>query len=134
MNSATRSSTGALRLHRSSAFRRGPAAASADQIDRGAQLQQRVVGWIDSVHARDGVEDRPFLLVRVVSGNGSQSNGAQIQQGPILGPLLGGIVDVVAVIRQLQYDAQLDRSLGDFFFELIEQKVRALGRGGGIAQ
>ena len=50
---------------RPSLLRRSPPA-SADQIDRSAQFYQRIIRGIDSIHARDGIEDGPLLLVRIV--------------------------------------------------------------------
>src|SRR5580692_1505797 len=43
-----------------------PSATAAEQIDRGTQLKQGIIGRLDSVHAEDGIEDDLFLLMRIV--------------------------------------------------------------------
>ena len=43
-----------------------PAATAAEQIDRGTQFKQRIIGGLDSVHAGDGIEDDLLLFMRVV--------------------------------------------------------------------
>jgi hypothetical protein len=50
---------------------------SAEQIDRGAQLQQRVIGWLNPVYPRNRIEDDFFLLRGIVFDGSSENHLAQ---------------------------------------------------------
>jgi hypothetical protein len=77
---------------------------ATQKIDRGAQFEQRVIVWFDTVHARNWVEDNPFLLILLIGGLRSQNDGAEMNQPPIAGPVDRRVVYDVANISDLHLD------------------------------
>ena len=57
-----------------------PATTPAQQVDRGAQFEQWIVGGIDSLHALDGIEDDLLLLARIPGNRTCQNHPAEIDQ------------------------------------------------------
>src|SRR5258708_4935841 len=62
---------------------------SAQQINGGAQFEQRVVGGFNAVHARNRVEDDLFLLHFVVRHLRVENYSAETDQRPLLRPVNG---------------------------------------------
>src|ERR1700733_2424359 len=78
-----------------------PAPTSADQVDRGAQFQQRVVGRLDARQTWDGIEDDVLLLGGVVGHRGGQLDGAQFPDLAVRRPVNSGVVEYIRVVGKL---------------------------------
>ena len=64
----------------------GAAFATAEEVDGGAEFEERVGGGLDAVDARDGVEDDLLLLREAVGENAGEFDGAEFDEFAIFGP------------------------------------------------
>ena len=72
-------------------------------------LEQRIAGRVDSIHARNRIED-DFAVFFVVGRNRRQSDRSEVGLGPILSPMRSGVVYRVSISRKLDHDLKLDRA------------------------
>src|SRR5262249_59104937 len=75
---------------------RGPAPAPAEQVDLRAHLAERVARGVDAVHPGDRVKDDLPPLGRQLVHALLQDKGAELHQGPALGPEGGGIGHLIS--------------------------------------
>jgi hypothetical protein len=99
---------------------RRPAAPSAEQVQIGARIEQRIGGGFNSIHARDGIEDDAALLRVAVSYQRVQGNVPELDLAAAFRPTSGGVVNRVSGLGQLHQDVELDGALRDAFPNLIE--------------
>jgi hypothetical protein len=95
-----------------------PAAASAEQVYGGSRFKQRIAGWLNAIHARNGVENDLMLLGIVLGSKRIERYRAEPQQRSILGPLDGGIIDCITFLGKLNEYLELDRSGHDSLEQL----------------
>ena len=115
-------------------FGRLPAATAAQQIDRGAQLKQRIIGWLDSVNTGDGIEDNLLLFMRVVWDRIRENDLAEMDQGSLLGPVNRRVVSDIVIVRHLSQELKAYRATGDSFCELVKKEICSLALGCGVIQ
>jgi hypothetical protein len=99
------------------------ATAAADEVGGCANLEQRVIGGFDALHARDGIKDDMLLLLIVISDNFGKRQGANMDTGTILGPVDGDIVDHILVVGDLGVQLERDGSAVDSLRELVEEEA-----------
>lgn len=99
------------------------AAASTEQIDRGAQLKERIIRWPDAVHARDRVEDDLLLFRQVILDRRRKNDLAELDQASILRPMDRGVVYHIVVVRHLYENLEANGACRDALGELVEKEV-----------
>ena len=120
---------GSYRRVRAGFLLRGPAPASAQQVNRSSQLEQRIGGGLDAVHPRDRVEDDVLLLGERVRQNLRQLHGAQLHLFARLRPVHGGVVCRVSFPGELDQNSEADRRLRHTLGDLVEVVVCRESRG-----
>src|SRR5207237_4170042 len=85
---------------------------SANQINRGPQLKQRVVRRLNPIQARNRIENNLLLLVSIVGNCTRQRNGSQLHHLPLGWPMHCRVIHNIAVLSNLNRDFELDRALG----------------------
>ena len=111
-----------------------PAATAAEQIDRGTQLKQGIIGRLDSVHAGDGIEDDLLLLMRIVWDRIRKNDLSKIDQRSLLGPVKRCVVDDIVIVCHLDLKLKADRASRDSRCDLVKKEVCLLAFGGGFIQ
>ena len=81
---------------------------SAEEVDGGAELEERIGGRLDAVDARDGVEDYVLLLHEAVGQDAGEFEGAELDELAIFRPVMGGVVGDVAGCGDLNVDLEAD--------------------------
>jgi hypothetical protein len=99
---------------------------SANQINRGPQLKQRVVRRLNPIQARNRIEDNLLLFVSMVGNCTGQRNGSQLHHLPLGWPMHRRVIHNIAVLSNLNRDLELDRALRQPLIQLVEQIVRSL--------
>lgn len=102
-------------------------------IEPQPQLEQRVIGGIDAVKARNGVKDNPPMGF-VVGSFGRQRDRAETYGRAISGPMDGRIIHDVTIECGLYVDIELDGSCGDAASQLFQQIISVLGFCGCIVE
>jgi hypothetical protein len=110
------------------------AAAAANQIDGGAELEERIIRWVDPVDTWYWIEDDFLLVVCGVCDLGREYNFAEVDQGSISRPMIGRVVYNVTVVRDLYENLEADGALDYSVREFVVQKVRFLGLCRGVIQ
>ena len=110
------------------------AAPAANQIDGGAEFEERIIRWVDSVDTWDGIEDDFLLVACVVRDRGGKDNFTEVDQGTIRRPVIGRVVYDITVVRDLHQELEADGGLADSVREFVVQEVRVLGFCCGVIQ
>src|SRR4029077_17767605 len=101
---------------------------SANQINRGPQLKQRIVRRLNPIQARNRIEDNVLLFVSIVGNCTRQRNGSQLHHFPLSWPMHCRVIHNIAVLSNLNRDLELDRALCQPLIQLDEQIVWSLRR------
>jgi type III restriction enzyme len=101
---------------------------SANQINRGPQLKQRVVRRFNPIQARNRIEDNLLLFVSMVGDCTRQRNGSQLHHLPLGWPMHCRVIHNIALLSNLNRDLELDRALRQPLIQLVKQIVRSLRR------
>src|SRR5882724_7526437 len=99
---------------------------SADQINRGPQLKQRIIRRLNPIQARNRIEDNLLLFVRMIGNCTRQRNGSQLHNLPLGWPMHCRVINNIAVLSNLNRDLELDRALRQPLIQLVEQIIRSL--------
>jgi hypothetical protein len=100
-----------------------PATTPAQQLDRGAQFEQWIVGGIDSLHARDGIEDDLLLFMGIVWDRTFEDDLAESNQRAILGPVNGRVVHDVISAGHLDQQLKTYRPVRDSLRDFVKKEV-----------
>jgi hypothetical protein len=87
----------------------GSAAAAAEEVDVGADFGEGVAGGVDAWDSGDWVEDDLAEFGVEFVGTFGDGQRAERELLAIFGPDLGGVGHVIARLRQLDEDLELDR-------------------------
>jgi hypothetical protein len=110
------------------------AAAAANQIDGGAEFEERIIRRVDPVDTWYGIEDNFLLVVCVVRDRGGEDNLAELDQRSIRRPVIGRVVYDITVVSDLYEKLEADGTLDDSVREFVVQEVRVLGLCCGVIQ
>src|SRR5438046_6305131 len=77
---------------------------SANQINRGPQLKQRIVRRLNPIQARNRIEANPLLFVSMVGNCTRQRNGSQLHNLPFGWPTHCRVILNIAVLTNLTRD------------------------------
>jgi len=108
-------------------FRSGPwrctSAAATNEIGGRAELEQGIIGRLNTLDTWDGVKDDVFLLPIIVSDNSVKGEFTQIDDGAVLRPVYSDIIDSVSFIRKLHMELEGNGPVCDALWELIKEEA-----------
>ncbi len=100
---------------------------SANEVERGSGIQERVAGRLDTIHSGNRVENDLALGDVSFRNQVVQLDRAEFQERTLVRPMDGGIVDHVSIRGYLNHNAHLDRAARDSVIDFLEEKIRAPG-------
>ena len=100
-----------------------PSPAAAEEVDVRARFGERIARRLDALNPREGIEDDPPPLRRVVVYAGSERDCAERDLLASVRPRDSGIGRVIARFGHLHEHTEPDRTISQSFSDLVEQEI-----------
>ena len=95
-----------------------------DEIDRSADLEERIGGGLDALHTRNRIEDDILLLLVVVFHETGQRERPEVNATTIFWPVHGDVINDITIVGDLRVELERDAFSVESLLELVKEEAR----------